>query len=109
VNNTPSGRTAVFHFVENFQGKGPRVIILVGTQWTDAMRRHYGITRAPFYSRQALKSEPSTDATGHPWGWITKPEEMLLDEQRWSTPQTMQLLRNLLLEESSKASNKEFA
>lgn len=71
------------------------------------MRRHYGIARKAFYRRQALRAEPSSDASGHPWGWVSKPEEMLLDEQRWSSPQTMQMLRRLL--EIEETQNKEFA
>lgn len=71
------------------------------------MRRHYGIARKAFYRRRALSAEPSADASGHPWGWVSKPEEMLLDEQRWSSPKTMQTLRRLL--EIEQASTKEFA
>lgn len=89
-------RWASFHYVANYQGKGPRILVLVGPQWTAAMRAHYGITGKPFYERKALTIEPSTDASGHPWGWVSKPEEMMLEEHRWSSPETMQKLRHLL-------------
>lgn len=100
-------RIAEFHYLENFQGKGPRVVLLAGQHWTESMRRHYGITRAPFYIRRATTAEPSRDASGHPWGWISKPEELLLDEQRWSDEQTMNRLRSLL--DTEIARTKEFA
>lgn len=89
-------RQAEFFIAPNFQGKGPRVLVLVGPSWTPTMRRHYGATGKPFYSRQALSIEPDTDVRKHPWGWVYKPSDLLLEEARWSTPETMRLLKSQL-------------
>ena len=57
------------------------------------MRRHYGAVGEPFYSRQALSIEPDTDERKHPWGWVYKPAELLLEEARWSKPETIAELK----------------
>jgi hypothetical protein len=93
------GRAAEFYFCPNFKQKGPRVLLLVGPAWKEAMRKHYGAPGKPFFVRPAMPHEPNTYPNGHPWGWACKPEEILLDEARWTPPQTVELMQRLLDEE----------
>ena len=93
-NSTP--RQAEFFLAPNFQGRGLRVLVLVGPKWTQVMRRHYGVIGASFYSRPALSIEPDTDERQHPWGWVYTPKDLLLEEARWSPPDTIALLKTRL-------------
>jgi len=97
--DTSQTRRAAIYFVSNFGKQGPRVILLVGPRWTDAMRRHYGIASPPFYIRAAFSDEPDFDASGHPFGWIYKPHDMVAEESRWSTTHTIEKLHRLLAEQ----------
>lgn len=96
VVQVPAVRVASFYFVSNYQLRGPRVLMLVGTRWREPLRRHYGIDGGPFYTRPALPGELDVDAKGHPWGWVYKPDELLMEEARWSTPEQIEHLRSLL-------------
>lgn len=102
--NNPA-RRAAFYFVQNYQSKGARVILLVGPRWTDPMRRHYGISTPPFYVRRAHTAEPDTDSSGHPFGWVYTPTEMLAEEERWSSDECIAhitlLLQRLLAQPTS--------
>lgn len=93
-------RVTEFHYLADYRGKGPRVITLVGPGWTTTMKRHYGISHAPFHQRAALPCEPSKDEKGHPWGWVATPREALLDEARWASTNALEIFSQLLAQES---------
>ncbi len=89
-------RLSRFYLSTDYQGRGPRVILMVGGAWTAVLRKHYGITSDPFYERPALPGEPEVDERGHPYGWVYKPEEVLLEEARWSAPAELANLKAAL-------------
>jgi hypothetical protein len=98
-----SARMTEFYFCADYQGKGPRVLVLTGPVWRPAMRKHYGASGEPFYARPALAHEHSTFPNGHPWGWVYKPGEVALDEIRWSSQQEVDRLCGLLAGMTSQA------
>jgi hypothetical protein len=71
-------RPAHYYFSRSYRMGEPRVILLVGESWKTAMRRHYGIDHEPFFSRFAYAGEPDHyRPSGHPWGWVFRPEKVL--------------------------------
>jgi hypothetical protein len=97
---TPSGaavpprpgreRPAAYYFCPDYCGQGPRVVLLVGTAWREPMRRHYGVNRAPFSSRSASPSEPSTYPNKHPWGWVFAPANAHKYEAHFRPPEALE-------------------
>lgn len=92
---TLEGKSAFF-LCKDYAGKGPRVVLLCGRRWTDAMLRHYGIFDAPFFVRERRETEPERMPNGHPWGWVYKVEDVVKDEQRWLDPQTLDSFQSAL-------------
>lgn len=74
---------AEFFFSPNYGGRGPRVILLVGTGWRPAMRDHYGIRGDAFHARPAHPQEPRFYPNRHPWGWAFQPSNVLKYEAHW--------------------------
>lgn len=94
--NKENIRTTDYVFCPNWQQKGPRVLVLIGSGWKSAMRNHYGITRKPFYSRDSLSIDPSTYPNGHPFGYSYTPELLIKEEMRLSDSQTVERIRHLM-------------
>jgi hypothetical protein len=90
-------RLASFYLASLPGESGLVVAILVGSKWTDFLRRHSHITGEPFFEREALPGEPDLHPNGHPFGWFYRSvEELLLDEARWLSPgQLRELMRRL--------------
>lgn len=74
---------SAFYLCPDFNGAGPRVFLLAESKWTSFLKTKAGLPAKPFYTRERRDSEPETHPNGHPWGWLYKPEEALLDERRW--------------------------
>lgn len=74
---------AGFYLCPDFQGQGPRVFLISEAKWTSFLRSRAGLPGEAFYVRPRREFEPDTHPNGHPWAWLYKPEEALLDEKRW--------------------------
>ncbi len=81
--------------MESYKQRGPRVVLMGGTGWSDAMRRHYDVCGEPFFRRPSLPTE-CPGPNGHPWGWVCKPDELMKDECRWLPATDIERLKDSL-------------
>lgn len=94
-NSDLAGVTRLF-YVHAYRGRGPMVIVTSGCMWNNFLLRMAGIHTEPFHTRESLPIEPDCHANGHPFAWMTTPEQFLVDEARLLPPAVVEVERTQL-------------
>lgn len=89
-----------YYFEQDFDGKGPCVLVLAGNRWPPLLRRLAGIGSVAIHERSSLPHEVDIFPNGHPYAWRYRDAtELLADERRWLTARELSRLQ-LALEAS---------